>query len=218
MKIKITVNLKINRWIKYLIFADLALLMGWGLIGPIFSIFVIEKVQGATLITVGAAASIYWILKSLLQLPIANFLDKKPGEKDDFYALIIGLFIASLAAFSFGLINKVWQLYLVQIIQAIGFALYVPSWSSLFSRHLDKERVSFDWSLDSTVAGLAAGVSGFLGGIAAKLFGFQSVFIAAAILTLASAFILLLAPELVLPRKTITDPLVQGRAPTDKKI
>ncbi|MBI4095219.1 MAG: MFS transporter [Candidatus Liptonbacteria bacterium] len=214
MLIKIRLNFRTNRVVRNFIFVDLALLAGWGLVQPIFSIYVVRTVSGATLVTVGIAAAIYWILKSILQIPIANYLDRKPGEADDFRALVAGLLVAAFAAFSFGFIREIWHLYLVEVVHAIAFALYVPAWSAIFSRHVDKDRVSFDWSLDSTVAGLSAGASGFLGGVLADQLGFTSVFIFAAFFSLASAFVLLLAPDVILPKKQAA-PALRDHTPKD---
>lgn len=215
MQIKVNINLKIGRVIKHFILADLFLLAGWGLIQPIFSVYVIENVKDATLVTVGAAAAIYWILKSILQLPVANYLDKTDGETDDFRALILSLFLGALAAFSYVLINQVWHLFLVEVFHAVAFALYVPAWSAIFSRHVDKNKVSFDWSLDSTIAGLSAGVSGLLGGAIAAKLGFSGVFILAGALSLVAAFVLLMMPEMIFPKKTTGEGLVAGTTPAN---
>lgn len=200
MKIKINVDIKVGRVVKYLVLSDLFLLLGWGFIDPIFSVFIVERIAGATLITVGVAAALYWILKSILQMPIANYLDKTLGEKDDFTALVGGLLLAGFSALSFAWIDNTWELYVVQCVHAVAFALYVPAWSSIFSRHLDKDRISFDWSLDSTVAGVAAGISGLLAGIIAAAWGFVAVFVLAGIFSLVAAFVLMAAPDLVLPK------------------
>ncbi|MDE2018793.1 MAG: MFS transporter [Patescibacteria group bacterium] len=200
MKIKINIDIKVGRIVKYFVLSDLFLLAGWGFIDPIFSVFIVEKVVGATLATVGMVAGIYWILKSILQIPIANALDQRSGEKDDFIALIAGLVLAGISAIAFAWVRQVWQLYFVQAVHAIGFALYVPSWSAIFSRHLDKDRVSFDWSLDSTVSGFSAGFMGLLGGIAAAVLGFPAVFIMAGMLSLAAAVIIMAVPDVALPK------------------
>ncbi len=213
MRIRINVNIKVGRLVKYFILCDLALLAGWGLIEPVLSVFIIEKVAGATLITVGVSAGIYWLLKSVLQLPLANFLDKTPGEKDDFYALILGLLIASFSAISFAFATEAWQLYLVQMFHAVGFALYSASWPAIFSRHLDKDRVSFDWALDSTAVGIAAGVSAILGGAIATWLGFTTLFILAGLFSALSAVILILAPELILPKKTVEGATIKDHRP-----
>lgn len=200
MRIRININIKVGRLVKYFILCDLALLAGWGLIEPLLSVFIIEKVLGATLVTVGGAAAVYWLTKSLLQIPLANYLDRIPGEKDDFRALILGLFIASFSAVSFAFVTRIWQLYLVQALHAVGFALYAVSWPPIFSRHLDKNRVSFDWALDSTAVGVSAGISGFVGGAIANWFGFNAVFILAGLFSALAAGILIMAPELILPK------------------
>ena len=176
---KININLKqfkINRVIKYFVIVDLVFLSGWGLLGPIFSIFVLERVEGATLLTVGAVASFYWIVRAMVEFPVALYIDKKEGEKDDFYVLLLGLMLAGFSAISFLLVKTVASLFLVQFIQAIAFSLYTPAWSAIFSRHLDKKRTAFDWSLDHTAIGLSFGVSAFIGGALTNFFGFESVF------------------------------------------
>ena len=205
MKIKINIDLRVGRIVKYFIFADLALLAGWGLVQPIFAIYLIDKIEGATLVTVGIASSVYWLLKSILQLPVAKYLDRHTGESDDFLALVIGLFIVAFSAVALIFIEKPWHLYIVQVIYAIGFSLYVPSWSGIFSRHLDKDKVSFDWSLDSTAVGLAAGVSGVLGGVIAEAWGVPGIFAMAAGFSVGSALVVMAIPDLVFPKKT-TDP------------
>lgn len=217
MRVRINLNIKANRLVKYFVLSDLALLGGWGMIEPVFSVFIVQKIAGATLITVGVAAAIYWILKALLQLPLANHLDRTAGEKDDFYALILGLLTASFSAALFALADKVWQLYAVQALHAIGFALYAASWPAIFSRHLDKERISFDWALDSTAVSIASGASGFLGAVVASWLGFPAVFVLAAFFSALAAAVLILAPELILPKQTTPNtPVIPKGGPAAK--
>ncbi|MCX6702435.1 MAG: MFS transporter [Candidatus Wolfebacteria bacterium] len=203
MKIKININIKINRVVKFLVLSDLLFLGSWSLIAPLFSVFLIRNVEGATLISIGAIAALYWLIKSSLQLPVANYLDKTDGEKDDFYALIIGLFMASLAAFSFALVTKMWEAYIAQFIYAVSMALYIPAWSGIFSRHLDSKRISFDWSLDSAVIGFASFVTALLGGILANWLGFSFVFLVVGTASLLSALFIFFAPNLAFPEKEI---------------
>lgn len=195
-------NFKVGRVVKYFTLADLTLWGGWGLLDPIFSVFIIERIVGATIATAGFSWALYWVLRSALQIPIANYLDKTPGENDDFRALITGLLILSFSSFCYLVISTVWQLYAIQVLRALGFALYAPSWLAIFSRHLDKERTAFDWTLDSTGAGLSVGVAAFVGGWVAGLWGFQALFILCGLLSMAAAVILLRAPSLLFPPKT----------------
>jgi MFS family permease len=200
MKIRINIDIKVGRLVKYFVLSDLFFLGGWGFIDPVFSVFIVEKIVGGTLAVVGISAAIYWILRSVLQVPIANYLDRTPGEKDDFMALITGLFLAGFSAIAFCVVTTVWGLYVVQAVHALAFALYFASWPTIFSRHLDKDRISFDWTIDSTVSGIAAGVTGLLSGIIAATLGYNAVFIAAGILSFIAAIVLMAVPDIILPK------------------
>lgn len=204
---------KVNRVIKYFILVDLVFFGGWGLIGPIFAIFILEQVATANLITIGAVSGIYWIVKSLAQIPVAMYLDKHEGERDDFYALLIGLMLAGFSAMAYLLINSVFSLFVVEVLHAVAFGFYVPSWSAIFSRHLDKKHYAFDWSLDSTAVGLVFGLTAFLGGTMAKFLGFKAVFILVSLLSFASALILFLVPNLIIPKQTSRKPIIRDHTP-----
>ncbi|MBI2410076.1 MFS transporter [Candidatus Kaiserbacteria bacterium] len=195
-------DFKINRIVKYFILSDLFFLGGWGFVDPIFSIFIVENIEGATLVTVGAVAAVYLGTKSLAQIPIAFLLDRLDGEKDDFYILVISLMMSGVVLFAFTAVQTIPMLFLVVFLKGLAFALYTPSWSAIFSRHLDYKRYAFDWTLDSTTIGLAAGLASFVGGAIASAFGFEMVFIFGSVLSFVSVAVLLLAPDLVLPRGT----------------
>lgn len=199
MKLNFSFNIKISKFIRRFIIADTFLFAGWGFVDPVFSVFIIKDVIGATLVTIGIATAIYWILKSIIQVPIAVFLDKTDGERDDFYTLIAALVLIGIAAISIALVTRVWHVYLIQIIKAVGFAMYVASWPALFSRHLDKSHYSLEWSLDSTSVGLAIGVTGFLSGILVTWLGYNTVFILAGIFSFLSAGILASVPSIIFP-------------------
>jgi MFS family permease len=215
MRIKIDVNVRVGRLVKYFVISDFFLLAGWGFIDPVFSVFIVQRVVGGTLATVGIAAGIYWILKSALQIPIANYLDRTPGEHDDFVALIGGLLLVGVSAIAMCWVTQIWELYVIHAVHAIAFALYFASWPTIFSRHLDKDRISFDWSLDSTAAGIGSGVTGVLGGLIAARWGYDWVFVMAGILAFVAAFVLIAVPDLILPKPTTRAVEVNDHTPGD---
>jgi MFS family permease len=184
------------------VISDFFLLAGWGLIDPVFSVFIIQKVVGGTLTVIGIAAAIYWVIRSVAQIPIANMLDRIPGEHDDFMALVGGLLLIGISAIAMCWVTQIWELYLVHAVQAIAFAFYYAAWPTIYSRHLDKDAISLDWSLDSSVSGIGAGVAGFLGGVIAETLGYNIVFVGAGIMAFIAAFVLLAVPDLILPKPT----------------
>lgn len=155
--------------------------------------------MGATLITVGVATAIAWTSRSIIPLVVGSLLDKREGEKDDFYALVFSLGITSLTAFALVVVETVDQLYAVYAVHGAAIGIYTVAWSAIFSRHLDKHRPAFDWSVDKAALGMAIAVSGLLGAEVASRFGFDMTFLIAGVLTLVSAGIILFVPSLVLP-------------------
>jgi MFS family permease len=199
-------ELKVNRVIKFFVLSDLLFWSGWGLINPIFALFIIGHIAGASVFTVGIASALYWITKALFQIPVALYLDRRDRDRFDLHFLIVGLMFAGFVAMSFPLISNIGLLFLLMILQGLAYGLYTPSWSAVFSRHLDKSHYAFDWSLDSTTVGLASGVSALVGGAIAGLLGFNAVFVITGFFSFASGLLLLAVPDLVLPKATAAVP------------
>jgi MFS family permease len=129
--------------------------------------------------------------------------------------LIGGLLLSGFCPLALIFVTKVWELYAVQSLLAVAFAFYFAAWPTIFSRHLDKDRVSFDWSLDSTTTAVAAGITGLLGALIAEAWGFQTTFIAASVLSFAAAIVLLAVPDLVLPKPNRTEVVMRDHVPTN---
>ncbi|MDE1969970.1 MAG: MFS transporter [Patescibacteria group bacterium] len=202
---KLSNVMKINKLVRFFVLSDLFLLMGWGFVEPVFALFVVQRIVGATLITVGWAAAIYLIVRALLQTPIALILDRLDGESDDFYTLVMGLLLLGVTAFLYTSISGIWEFYFVQGVRAIAMACYGATWPAIFGRHLDANRHAFEWSLDSTIVGIGAGISGVLGSAIANAFGFSILFFIVGIMSLLSAAIIMLVPHITLPRKSLQE-------------
>jgi len=194
----------INKVIKIMVYSDLIMVSGWGLVAPILAIFIVQNIKGGDVKVAGIAIGIYWLIKSILQLPIAHYLDKNHGEKDDFYALVGGSILTSLVPIGFIFATLPWHMYVLQAIHAITMASVIPSWSGIFTRHIEKRREAFCWSLESSSIGVGAGIAGIVGGIIVKTFGsFVPLLIGVSILELIASFLLLLIKKelLLKPKK-----------------
>ncbi|MDD5145630.1 MAG: MFS transporter [Candidatus Pacebacteria bacterium] len=185
-------KLGINKVIRTLIISDFFLQSGWGLIGPIFAIFITKQISGA-IEAVGFIVATYWLTKSIVQPFIAHFFDVVGGEKDDFNFLVIGMFISNLIPIGYLFSTQIWHLFLLEFIRGLAMACVIPTWSAIFTRHIDKGWEAFSWSIESTAIGFAAGVAAAFGGvIAASSLGFKALFILVSSLGLISTFILFL--------------------------
>ena len=197
----------VNKIIKTLIMSDFILNLGWGLLSPIFALFVLQKITigdpAKAAEVAGLSALFYWISKSFMEIPLGRFLDKKDGEKDDFWFMVIGLFVVGLVPIGYLISSQPWHIYVFQVIHAVGMAMTLPSWLAIFTRHIDKGKEAFEWSLETTSIGAGAGIAGGFGGIVASMFGFNVLFYFVSILTILAAFLLLIVKNNVSVKRDI---------------
>lgn len=191
----------ISKIIRTLVTSDFLLQSGWGLIGPIFAIFITRNITGGTLAMVGFVAATYWITKSIVQPFIAYFFDLRKGEKDDYIFLIVGMFVANLVPLGYLFSSQIWQIFLLEFVRGLAMACVVPSWAGIFTRHISKGWEAFTWSIESTAISFSFGLAAAFGGIIASALGFKAVFVLVSILGLSASFSLLLIRHKIFPKK-----------------
>ena len=179
----------INKAVSVLVLGDIMFFSAFGLIGPIFAIFVTQQIAGATIATVGFATTINLLTRALLQMPVARYIDRHKGEKDDFKFMVAGSTLVSVVPFIYLFVTAPWQLYLAQMILGIGGALANPGWFAIFTRHIDKDKEGTEWTLENVGVGLAAAGTAAVGGVLAQQFGFYNLFLIVGVLSLVGLII-----------------------------
>ena len=180
----------INPVIRFLIISDVIFTGASGLLGPIFALFIENFIEGGNEIVAGLAVSIYLLTKSVLQIPIAHFIDKIRGEKDDFWILFIFTSLASLIPLLYLLVRTPLELYIVQFILGAFTAFTFPTYMAIFTRHIDKQKEGTEWGIYFTLTDLASAALAALGGYIANANGFKSLIIIVAVLGFVSALLL----------------------------
>ncbi|MFC1663584.1 MFS transporter [Patescibacteria group bacterium] len=207
-------QISINQVIKYLILSDLVFWTGWGLITPIFAIFIIERIEGGSVVVVGIASAIFWISRSILRVPMGLFLDKKYGEKDDLWFVVSGFLLAGLVSFGYLIASLPWHVFVLQALYGLGMAMNVSGWCAIFTRHIDKGKEATEWGLDGTAVGLGAGIAGALGGFLVSKFGFEPVFIMVGILGIIGGLLpLFIYKKLIVSKKEKGAPFGSAEPP-----
>lgn len=182
---------KVNKIVKYLILADIAFWTGWGLVSPVFAIFIVEKIQGGTALVVGTATAVYWFFRSLLVLPSGRLLDKYAGEKDDYLFLVAGNFISTLVLFGYIFAIYPWHIYVLQAFYGIGIAMGLSGWRAIFTRNIDKGKEASEWALDDTSLSLGTAAAGIITGVLVTKMGYTVTFGIAGSLGILSVLLLL---------------------------
>ncbi len=164
----------IHKKFALLVLSDILILSSFGLIGPIFAVFITENLVGGTLVTAGLSTTIFLVVKSAVQLPLSRyFIDK---EKHKTRSLLAGTFLIITVPFIYFFAKSVYTIFVAQAIYGLGAALAYPAWFTLFTTYIDKKHRGFEYTLWSTGVGVGTAIAAFLGAEAAHALGFRVLF------------------------------------------
>lgn len=170
-----------NRKVRLLLALDGFRLTAFGLLGPVYAIFV-EQI-GGDILDVGTAFAVYSITIGSIAYLTGKLGDRsiKPSR-----LLLIGHFFEALGFFGYLFVHNPAQLIIVQLILGIGMAIESPAFDSLLSVNADKGRHSSEWGDWEAMANLVNGITAIIGAAIAKFYGFQVLFILMTISSLTS--------------------------------
>jgi MFS family permease len=179
--------LKTHKLIRNLIFTNFIFWGGWSLINPIFSVFIVQKIENANVATAGVAVAIFSITFSIFRFLSASFLDSKKGQEDEFWSLFYGLLFLSFCSFLYLFVRNFLHLFFLQFFQGIAMAMYYAGYYGIYLRSLPKEKEGTAYSFDISVVNFIGGLAVLFGGTIAYTFGFKTVFVLVGIFTFLSA-------------------------------
>ena len=189
--------MKVNNLIKILTFSDVLIVSGWGLINPIFAVFVTQQIAGGNVELVGLSVCVYWILRASLQIPFSRFIDSHKGEIDDFLVMAVGSFLMSLMPFLYIFAFKPVDILLLQGVTGFASAMVSSGWLAIFTRHVEKDTEAQSWGFYNASIGFSVALAGALSGFMASRFGFRTLyFIVGIICTFGSTFLFFVYQDL----------------------
>jgi len=203
-----------NKVTRILILSDFFLFFAFGLLSPIFAVFVLDNISGSSLSVIGMAATFYWIARVTLVVPFSRFMDKIKGERDEFFSMLAGTFFMSIIPLFYLISSAPWHIYLIQFLMGAANSLAVPAWRILFTNHVSKRRVGYEWSLEDVAVGVATATSATVGALIAERMGFHFLFGMIAIIGVSgSAVLLLLQKDKKIFSKFIEEENRRAKAP-----
>ncbi len=192
--------MELNKIVKYLIYSDLIFYTGWGLISPIFAIFILQSIAGGNVFVVGMSAAVHLIARSLLRVPFGMQADK--SQKRAYWYMFWGLLIASFVPAGYIFSTNQWHIYILQAVLGISLAMSTAGWTGVFTKHIDRDKESTEWGIDAVAIGIGPGIAGALGGIAVTYSSFSFVFAVVAIIGIIGTILLLAVKKDVLKHRS----------------
>jgi len=203
-------NIKLNKIIKYLVVSDLIFYTGWGLISPIFAIFLLDSIVGGSAFVVGMSAAVNLIVRSVLRIPFGIYSDK--NQKIAYHLMLWGLLISAVVPIGYIYSKTPIQIYLLQAVLGATLAMSTSGWTAIFSKHMDQGKESTEWGVDAVAVGLGPGIAAAIGGLAVTYFSFNIVFIAVTLAGLIGVLMLLVIKKDIMQSKRLIPKLVSGHA------
>ena len=136
-------------------------------------------------------------------------MDKIKGQRDEYYFMVTGTFLIAIIPLFYTISSHPWHIYLLQMFNGLAHSMAVPAWRIIFTHHIDKKIVGFEWSLEDVGVGIATASSAAIGAIVADKFGFNMLFGMITFFGIISAVILL---ALGASKKNIIEALMRGKS------
>ncbi|HAL50231.1 MAG: Permease of the major facilitator superfamily [Candidatus Uhrbacteria bacterium GW2011_GWD2_41_121] len=159
-----------NNGYKILLSASILANFGDNLIGPFYAVFV-EKI-GGSILDMGFTVTVFGICTGILMIIIGKLSDKLNKE----LVTVFGYGFFALGSLSYLIISSPWQLFILQVIFAIGTACLSAPLIALFAKYVQKEKEGEQWGLESGGSFIAVGIASFIGTLIVSQWGFEILF------------------------------------------
>jgi MFS family permease len=189
-----------NKILKTLIASDLLIFSGFGLIAPIFAIYMKDDLVGGSIFAAGIASGIFLITHAILQI----FFAYKFNARDRLWMLLWGSALIAIVPFGYIFATNINHIYIIQFIYGLGASFAYPSWYSLFTTNLEKGKTGFQWSIYNSSIGIGTAITAAVGAWLAEKTSFELVFILTGIISLIGFFVLFELERKELKRKILT--------------
>ncbi|GEM_PF-982585 len=128
----------VNARIKLIASIDLLLAASFGLILPILPIFLVERINGATIFNVALAYSIFLISKAFFGWIFALFMSHEKVSTRAKGGLFFGSILITLTPIVYLYSIEITHIYLAQILLGLGFGFLKTSWMYLTHQTIEE--------------------------------------------------------------------------------
>lgn len=174
-------HFSINPIVKIYITSEAFLWSAWDFVMPIFGIFIVTNIPGATIQSAATGYSIYLINRVISEI-ISGRLLRGSNDRKKFLMTIFGMICLSIAYIGFAFSKNIIAVFSFYALLGVGLGVASPAKNSLFSIHLDKNKEATEWSLADAVSFICMALATSLGGFVATQYGFSTLFLLASII------------------------------------
>jgi MFS family permease len=149
-------KIRFNAVVKQLTVAETLIWSGYFMNNAVAAIFLADRIALDPVRAIGFGYAIFLITRAILQIPIAKYIDKRTGEKDELFAILGSGLLMSIAMFFYFFVTHEFHLYILQALTGVGAALFIPAFEKVFNKNTDKDGEGVDYAVRDTIVTLVA--------------------------------------------------------------
>ncbi len=149
----------------------------------IIAVFATNKIKGGDVAIAATALSVHLMVRMGVELFAGKVLSNT-NETKKLAVVIAGIFLISIAFIGFSFTRSTAPFFLFYALAGVGLGIAAPLKNSLFATHLDKNREAMEWGIYDALTFMGMAASSAIGGVIAKTYGFQILFLVAAVVNL----------------------------------
>ncbi len=161
-----------RRELQILLASDFFIILGFGMMMPIYALFVEEI--GGSILEASGAWSAFAFTSGILMYMIGRWEDKKKHYEA---MLVLGFIFKSIAYLGYFFVSNTAQLFMVQIVLGLGGAIGSPSYDALYSMFLQKGKYATQWGTWEAMNMIVSAVAAIIGGLVVHTYSFKTLFL-----------------------------------------
>jgi len=182
-----------NKSLVTLLFINSIFVLAANMFPPLFALFV--KEVGGNALSAGSLWAVFAIVTGILTMIISRHGDRL---KETEYLIAGGYACRAIAWIGYFFSHSLWQLYILQLLLAIGESLGSPAFNAIYSKHLNIGNYIKQWGINNSLNSIIMGIAALLGGIIVFQLGFRTLFAIMASLSIISFVFLMIQPRKLL--------------------
>ncbi len=155
---------------KILLTASLLANFADNLIGPFYAVYV-QKI-GGNILNIGFSVAFFSICTGILVI-VGGKLSEKINKE---IMVIFGYGFFALGTLLYMIISNPWQLFIIQILFALGTVCLSAPLRMLFAEYIQKGKEGVQWGLESGGEHIVVGIAVLIGTFIVRMYGFTVLF------------------------------------------
>jgi hypothetical protein len=176
----------LNPAIRAFIVSEVLFWSAWNIIIPIFAVFVVAEIPGATVAQAAYGFTAYLLVRMVVELLVSHKINHLSNAQRAILDMV-GMLVISLAYLGLVIQPSLDMIYVFYGLCGIGMGIAAPAKNSLFSRSMEKGTESAIWGVYDVaiLSGMAIATS--VGGYLAGEYGFRVILLIASAVNILGA-------------------------------